>query len=347
MKKKIDKKTFWLLYHLGLGVFSVIVAMALKYSQTGKLFHPTVLPQFISLFLLTVGIGYWAIFMVNKAKHYNQATLAKTIIPALIIFYICSYIIVILSISVSVFIWFLQLDRSLSEFFPYLFKYELNFARTGQVFIWLLFFTVAFFYVLWNKSVKKEQLLREENLKFKYQNLKNQINPHFLFNTLNTLSELVYIDAKKSDMFIEDLSSIYRYIIENEEVDLIELDKEITFVKQYFNLQQARDGQKIKLDIDLSDINSLKIVPVSLQILVENALKHNIKSKEKPLIVRIAMENRDLVVSNPIQKKTILEKSTKTGLSNLKNRTKIIMGEELLVNKENGTFKVKIPICKE
>lgn len=345
MKNK--KKTFWLLYHLGIGFFSLIVTMLLKYSQTGNAFHKTMTPAFISLVLICSGIGYLAIFMVNKSKQYNKATLAKKIIPALITFYICSYIIVALSISLSVFIWFLKLGRNLSDFFPYLFKFELNFARTGQVFIWLLFFTVTFFYVLWNISLKKEQALREENLKFKYQNLKNQINPHFLFNTLNTLSELVYIDAKKSDMFIQDLSSIYRYIIENEEVDLIELNKEITFVKQYFNLQQVRDGQKIKLDIELSDINKLKIVPVSLQILVENALKHNMKSKEKPLIVRITMEDGDLIVSNPIQKKSILKKSTKTGLSNLKNRTKIIMGEELVVNKDNDIFKVNIPICRK
>lgn len=346
MKKKIEKKTFWLLFHLGLVIFSLVIAMVLKYSQTGNAFDPTVIPAFISVFLFTVGIGYWAIFMTNKAKHYNQSLLAKRIIPALIIFYFFSYIIVILSISISTFIWFLYLGIDLSEFLPHLFEYELNFARTGQVFIWLLFFTVAFFYVLWNKSVKKERALREENLKFKYQNLKNQINPHFLFNTLNSLSELVYIDAQKSDKFIQDLSSIYRYVIENEEVDLVTLDKEIIFVKQYFNLQEARDAQKIKLEIEISDEENIKVVPVSLQILVENALKHNLKSEEKPLIIKVESIDGEIIVSNPIQKKSILEQTTKTGLSNLRNRTKIITGKELVVSEENNIFIVKLPTLR-
>lgn len=345
MKKKIGKKNFWLLYHFGLIIFSAIMAVIMKYSQTGDAFHPTVIPAFVSLMLMCGGIGYLAIFMVNKATNYNQEAIQKRIIPALIVFYISSYLIVSVSISISSFIWFLHLGRDLSEFIPHLFKYELSFA-SGRLFIWLLFFTVAFFYVLWNKSVKKEQKLKEENLKFQYHNLKNQINPHFLFNTLNTLSELVYTDAKKSDLFIQDLSSIYRYVIENEENDFIELDKEITFVRQYFNLQQAREGQKIKLEIELSDTDKIKVVPVSIQILVENALKHNMKSLENPLTIRITMKDGEIIVSNPIQKKSILEKSTKTGLSNLRNRTKIITGKELIVSEENDIFIVRLPICR-
>jgi hypothetical protein len=345
MKKKIEKKNFWFFYHLGLIVFSAMVAILMKHTQTGDAFHSTVIPAFISLVLMCSGIGYLAIFMVNKAKTINQDSLTKRIVPALIVFYIGSYVIVSLSIGISTFIWFLYLGKDFSDFFPHLFKYELSFA-SGRLFIWLLFFTVAFFYVLWNKSVKKEQKLKEENLKFKYQNLKNQINPHFLFNTLNTLSELVYIDPKISDLFIQDLSSIYRYVIENEETDLIELEKEITFVKQYFNLQEARDRNKIKLELELSSTDKIKVVPVSLQILVENALKHNVKSNEKPLIVRITMEDGEIIVSNPIHRKSILEKTTKTGLSNLKSRTKIITGKELIISEVNDIFTVKLPTCR-
>lgn len=344
MKKKIKKKNFWLFYHLGLLIFSAIAAMVMKYSQTGNAFHPDVLPAFITFVIMCSSIGYLAIFMANKLKAINQATLSKRMVPALIIFYLGAYFIVTVILSISYFIKFLSLNRDLSDFFPHLVKNELSFA-SGRLFVWLLFFTVAFFYVLWNKSVKKEQKLREENLKFQYQNLKNQINPHFLFNTLNTLSELVYIDSKKSDFFIQDLSSIYRYVIENEETDLIELDKEITFVKQYFNLQQARNQNKIKLEIELSNTDKIQVVPVSLQILVENAIKHNLKSDEKPLIIRITMIDGEIIVSNPIQRKSILENTTKTGLSNLKNRTKIITGKELIVSEENDFFTVKLPTC--
>jgi LytS/YehU family sensor histidine kinase len=220
-------------------------------------------------------------------------------------------------------------------------------SAAKQFGIWILIGSSIFFYSIWRKAIEKEQKLREENLKFRYQNLKNQINPHFLFNTLNTLSELVYIDAKKSDNFIQDLSSMYRYIMENDEVDLVTLDKELDFVKQYFNLQQARDGKKIKLDIEIPDTEKMKIVPVSLQILVENALKHNKKSEEKPVVISIRSDCEEIVVTNPIQKKSILEQTTKTGISNLKNRIKIITGKELVISEENNIFTVKLPTLRQ
>ena len=248
-------------------------------------------------------------------------------------------------ISVVVYFYFLIKGFETSNFITHLFKVELK-SAARQFGVWILLASSAFFYIIWRKALEREQKLMEENLKFRYQNLKNQINPHFLFNTLNTLSELVYVDAKKSDNFIQDLSSIYRYVIENEKVDLIELNKEINFVKQYFNLQQSRDGQKIKLKIDISDTEGIMVVPVSLQILVENALKHNIKSDEEPLVIKIQEKKGEIMVSNPIRKKSILETSTKTGLSNLKKRTKVITGKELVINKENNIFTVKLPTSR-
>jgi hypothetical protein len=172
MKTNNEKIRFWFLYHLGLLVFSAIVALLMKYKQTGDAFHPTAIVAFTTIFLMSVGIGYLAIFMVNKAKNYNQAQWAKRIVPALFLFYILSFIITNLSISIGVFFWFLYFGRDLSEFFPHLFSHELTFA-SGRFFIWLMFFTIAFFYVLWHKSVKKELKLKEENLKYKYQNCFN------------------------------------------------------------------------------------------------------------------------------------------------------------------------------
>jgi LytS/YehU family sensor histidine kinase len=317
----------------------------MKIIQTDNAIHPTVIPTFLSLVLMCSGIGYLAIFMSKKAQQYNQSEINKRIVPALFVFYIGAFLIANLSISISTFIWFIYIKRNLSELFHHLYAYELGIAN-GKLLSWLMFFTIAFFYSIWLKATRREQKLREENLKFKYQSLKNQINPHFLFNTLNTLSELVYIDAQKSDHFIQDLSSIYRYMIENEEIDLVDLDVEIAFVQQYFNLQQARDGQKIKLEIDIPDSKGVKVVPVSLQILIENALKHNMKSKEKPLRIKIEMKDGFIEVSNPIQKKNILEDSTKTGLTNLKNRINIVTGKELIINNDNQRFTVKLPTSR-
>lgn len=342
MKK--DKKTrFWVLYHGGLLIFCAIVALVIKYQQTGNALHPTVIVAFSTMYIMSACIGYMAVFMVNKTKKYSQHQINKKILPALLVFFIGAFLIANISVTLGVLGWFLYSGRDLSEFWSHLFRYELNYA-SGKLLIWLMFFTIAFFYILWKKSVNKEQKLHEENLKYKYRNLKSQVNPHFLFNSLNTLSEIVYEDAKKADQYIQKLSGIYRYILENEDTDLIPMDKEVEFVKQYFSLQKERDNDKIQLEIDIHDAGRYKIIPVSLQVLVENALKHNAMSKESPLKIRISNSHDYVVVSNIIQKKDTLETSTQTGLSNLKERVKLIVGRELIVTREDNQFLVKLPV---
>jgi hypothetical protein len=205
---------------------------------------------------------------------------------------------------------------------------------------------IVFFYTTWRQAIEREQKLREENLRYRYRTLKTQLNPHFLFNSLNTLSEIVYADAGKADSYIGKLSGIYRYILDNEETDLISLDKEIEFVRSYLELQKERDGNKIQAVIDVMNADKFRIIPVSLQLLVENALKHNSVSEEKPLEIRIYAEAGHVVVSNTIQRKNILSDSCGLGLSNLKERVKLITRKEMLVSQENSQFTVKLPLVE-
>lgn len=342
---KRHKIKFWILYHFGLIVFSIGSGMLMKIYQTGNALHPTVIVPIVVIFLVSVSIGHLVIFTVNKAKKYTQSQINKMIIPAVLIFYAAAFLIANLAVLVSVLGWYIYTGTSLKGFWAHMLHQELNHA-SGSLFLWLMFFTIAFFYILWQKSIKKEQKLLEENLKYRYNSLKLQVNPHFLFNSLNTLSELVYEDPKKADHYIQTLSDIYRYVLENEETELIELEKELEFVQNYFHLQQVRDEGKILMEIDIKHSKGIKIIPVSLQLLVENALKHNTKSKEKPLKIRISLRNENIVVSNPIQKKTILESSTQIGLSNLNDRTKIMLGKELEISHENNSFTVQLPIQK-
>lgn len=203
---------------------------------------------------------------------------------------------------------------------------------------------VFFFYTIWKQAVNRERRLREKNLKYKYINLKTQVNPHFLFNSLNMLSELVYEDPKKADNYIQKLSGIYRYILDYEETDLIPLDEEVMFVKQYLDLQKERAGDKVQLNINIKNVNRYKVMPVSLQTLVENALKHNSVSENNPLKINICKEGMFVVVSNNIQKKNVLDNSNGTGLANLKERVKLVTGMEMVVNHNNKEFTVKMPI---
>lgn len=223
----------------------------------------------------------------------------------------------------------------------------INLIESGAIIslsVGLFICCTVFFYTTWRQAIDREQKLREENLRYQYRTLKAQVNPHFLFNSLNTLSEIVYEDAEKADNYIQKLSGIYRYILDNENVDLIPLGKELDFISKYFELQRERDGNKIELKIQVRDSEKFRIVPVSLQILVENALKHNSISQNNPLRISIYQEGMLIVVSNNIQRKNTLDNSYGTGLANLKERVKLTTGKEVVVNEESHKFIVKIPI---
>jgi LytS/YehU family sensor histidine kinase len=205
--------------------------------------------------------------------------------------------------------------------------------------------TVFFFYSQWAEAIKREQKLTQEKLVFQYETLKNQVNPHFLFNSLNTLSSLVGKDAELSEVFIQKLSSVYRYILENMEKELVPVSTEIDFVNDYFYLQQIRDQQKIKLIIDVSKMENVKIPPVSIQMLVENALKHNVSTKSNPLKILIQNEGRDeLVVSNKLRRKQQLNDTSKIGLKNLNERCKLILNREIEIIDTMEEFIVKVPV---
>ena len=207
--------------------------------------------------------------------------------------------------------------------------------------------TAAFFYMEWNNSLKREQKLREEKLIFQYETLKNQVNPHFLFNSLNTLSSLIPKDPELAERFITKFSTIYRYILEKADREIVGLNEEIEFIKNYFFLQKIRDDGKINLHIEVDHPEAYQTLPISLQLLVENALKHNSATHENPLNIRIYLVDNDvLIVENNLQKKMNLEPSSKVGLKNLKERISLMMNKQLLVEESTDTFLVKLPIMK-
>ncbi len=323
--------------------FSIVFSIFFKWIQTNDPFKAETAMYGIIIFFNLIITGWFGFYILKKFSKKSTKKTRRQIVPAFLLFVVVTLGISLIFVSVGVYLFYLNQDLDTSNFWEHLFKYELS-SALKQFAIWILIGSVFFFYIIWRKAIERELQLREENLKYKYQNLKSQVNPHFLFNSLNTLSELVYHDAKQSDNYIQNLSDIYRYILENEETDLIDLEKEIEFVKQYFSIQQERDRDKISLEIDIPETKGIRIIPVSLQILVENALKHNSNSLEKPLTIKVFMNNDCIVVTNPIQKRNILENTTKTGLSNLKNRVKIIMGTDLTIGNKNNLFSVQLPI---
>jgi hypothetical protein len=205
---------------------------------------------------------------------------------------------------------------------------------------------IIFIVLLWQSSLRREQKLREQNLIFQNETLKNQVNPHFLFNSLNTISSLIQTQPETAERFINNLSSVYRYILENGQKDKVPLLVELDFIKGYFNLYKIRDEEKIVLNIDNLDVGRFEILPVSLQILLENAIKHNIATRENQLIISIYIEDQFIVVKNNLQRQATQLQSTKIGLKNLSERVRLISGRDLIIEETNNYFIVKLPLLK-
>ena len=213
--------------------------------------------------------------------------------------------------------------------------------------IGLLFSSPVFFFVPWQESMKREFELREQNLIFQNETLKNQVNPHFLFNSLNTLSSLVKSEVEIAGQFIGRLSLIYRYILDNGSKLRVTLKDEVEFIRDYFYLHQIRNEGKMNLTIELKDEDyNFEILPVSLQLLIENAIKHNMATPEKPLNISIYTEGQNIVVKNNIQKMATRAVSTKIGLKNLNERVKLITGKEIKVEETASHYLVKVPLLK-
>jgi len=196
------------------------------------------------------------------------------------------------------------------------------------------------------RTAREKEQIKKELIAAKYEGLKNQINPHFLFNSFSVLSSLVERDSEIAVKFISKLSDMYRYILENDEKSLVSLEEEIDFLNDYLFLVKMRHQSAIEVDmkIEAADMNT-KIPPMSLQILVENAVKHNSFSKEDPLKIRIDSSNPNSIqVSNKKVKKEELIRSTGIGLSNLSKRLKLLVGRGLTIVEDDNMFKVSVPL---
>lgn len=205
---------------------------------------------------------------------------------------------------------------------------------------------IIFVVLLWQTSLRREQKLREENLIFQNETLKSQVNPHFLFNSLNTISSLVQTQPETAERFINNLSAIYRYIIENGQKDSVPLKSELEFITGYYSLHKIRDEEKILLTVDVPEAEKFSILPVSLQILLENAIKHNIATRDNPLRISVYTQGGFICVKNNLQIKATQLKSTGTGLKNLSERVRLITGREMIIDENDSFFTVKLPLVK-
>lgn len=182
--------------------------------------------------------------------------------------------------------------------------------------------------------------------KYKYDTLKNQLNPHFLFNALNTLSGLIYIDVDRADDFINRLSKLYRYILDMQRKEVVPIQTEMELVNDFLYLNNIRFNGQIKTSIDASDTESY-IAPMALQLLIENAIKHNVISQASPLKIEIKLDGDFISVSNNIQLKQEKEPSHELGLNNLHERYATLTDLKVEIQETESSFTVRVPLLKQ
>jgi len=223
-----------------------------------------------------------------------------------------------------------------------------NILRNSKFPIYISLFMTAIltsraFLFEWRSAAIATEKLRGDRFQGQYQSLKNQLNPHFLFNSLNTLSNLVYADQEKAITFIQKLSKIYRYVLEVQKEELVSLKQELTFLESYLGLQKLRFNENLQIEINVPQQEKL-LPPLSLQLLIENAIKHNVVSADDPLKISIVQLDNFITVTNNLQPKDISEDSTGIGLNNIKSRLAFFTDEELSVSKNEHEFIVSLPL---
>jgi len=204
------------------------------------------------------------------------------------------------------------------------------------------------FLMSWRKASFEREQFEKESIAARYEALKNQVSPHFLFNSLNALSNLVYEDQEKAVRFIKQLSEVYRYVLDTRDKEVVPLSEELKFLDSYLYLQQIRFGKKLLVEVGMMP-KDVQVAPLALQMLIENAIKHNVISEEEPLSITLYSENGFIVVENNLQKKTTMESGTSAGvgLANIRKRYEFLTSEKVKTIEGEKTFTVKLPALKK
>lgn len=270
----------------------------------------------------------------NPIRHYLIAVVLVTI-----------YIIV--SIILVNFLWF-YITQGIS--FWQLFTHPFALSALGsELIIGELIYLIALSRYFANDLQKYYKRLAEAEsqlAQYRYDTLKNQLNPHFLFNALNTLSGLIYIDAEKADAFTHRLSKLYRYILDVQKQEVVPLETEMNLVSDFIYLNNIRFNDQIKVEIQL-DATGGYVAPMALQLLLENAIKHNRVSEKEPLHILIKSTPTNVIVENNLQPKLEKEPSHEMGLTNLEERYKALTDIPIDLKQTETHFTVSIPLLQK
>ncbi|MDX1942891.1 MAG: histidine kinase [Saprospiraceae bacterium] len=298
------------------------------------------MPKFLISLLYT--IVYWvsvrSIFIYIRLKFPSYKDTRKRILYTILLvtlaFFILSALLELVHMSLN------DVGRT-----PGVTEFDYHVASFTIICLASSIYESVFFYDRWKKSMIEAERLRRENVESQLEGLRSQVNPHFLFNSLNTLIYIIPEDPQRAVRFVQMLSKVYRYILEIREKKLITLEEELKFLEAYVFLLKERFGENLRIQLNVpSSFDHFQIIPLSLQMLFENAIKHNIISAEKPLNIEVFIENQHLVVRNNLQKKKQVMSSTKVGLENIQHRYAFFSDNEVKIDESGAFFSVHLPL---
>jgi two-component system, LytTR family, sensor kinase len=319
-----------------ISVFSVFVDSAYAHTEAG------LLKAFIVSFIRTALIWNGSMLIIQYAIS-RYSMFQETF--KLIAFQVISLIIFVLLVEMGEIYTvenFLKIQLESSE------KSTLIIGSILITFMISAIYASTAFFVQWKANLLRTQALEKANLEARYDTLRNQVNPHFLFNSLNTLLMLVN-DNPVASRYVESISEIMRYMVQSRDKDAVLLRDELKIARDYIFIQQSRFGDKLKVEFDVPEnYYHYGIPPLALQMLLENAIKHNVVSKENPLFVKVFVQS-DLfiVIENTMKAKLEKEPSTGVGLENIQNRYLHLTGKNIVVKQEHGKFMVLLPLFEK
>lgn len=334
MAKGSDRK-YWILILVALFLFLAMFLYLIDEKIPDREFilsrYLTNLSISFSFLILITWIDYKFI-----VKIYNSSWLSKNLLIRIIIE--CGVLSALAAMLVTVGnIPF----REESSIMDYILSANYKMPVVASILLNLFSITVIEFFIQSERTLK----LQNDNAKMQYQQLKNQINPHFLFNSLNVLVSLINKDADRATDYTRKLSEIYRYVLSYDQQETISVREELDFIKNYIEILRIRFGEGINVAYDLkSEDLRRKIPPMALQVLVENAVNHNALTSSNPLLIQIYSDNKDIIVSNNIIPRMRVVSSFRIGLQNLKKKYLLISNNDICVNRNDHEFTVRLPL---
>ncbi len=344
MKLEVIKKTALNLLYINI-IVSLFIFLIDGGEKTFEKYSVNFLISGMYTFFIGLGNGFLNDYLDSKFSWTEEtrkrtiAAIVGTLVMNIALVYFCNYL------------NFIVIQGKNPEKF---FNGEMNFINWFFINFAIMISAIGHargFMAAWKNSTKKEvveQKLIAKSANAQFESLKNQLDPHFLFNSLNVLDSLIEENPVQAQRFTNSMSKIYRYVLEQKDKELVSVEEEIDFAKTYCELLKTRFEDAVTFDFNISEEDKKGfVVPLSLQLLLENSIKHNFATSSKPLNIKIFTEKGNLIIENNLQTRELPNTSTGVGLANIVSRYNLLTERNVFVEKSEAFFRVKLPILTE